>query len=77
MGVLEWQWTYVMNITGKSGDFLNILVENQAHITFGSTINDNLKVISLFSFSLSGIVVKSPNLEVKEHERKIIYFSSL
>ncbi|XP_052825848.1 beta-galactosidase [Octopus bimaculoides] len=45
MGILEWQWTYVMNITGKAGDFLNILVENQAHITFGNTINNNLKGI--------------------------------
>ncbi|GAB1597998.1 beta-galactosidase-like [Argonauta hians] len=45
MGVLQWQSVSAVNITGKAGDYLNILVENQAHITFGTTINDNLKGI--------------------------------
>lgn len=47
MGVFKMQETYVVNITGKAGQYLNILIENQGHITFGNTINKNFKGILL------------------------------
>lgn len=45
MGVFKREKTFTMNITAKSGQYLNILVENQGHVTFGNTINDNRKGI--------------------------------
>ncbi|XP_055071324.1 beta-galactosidase-1-like protein [Misgurnus anguillicaudatus] len=40
-GFLERDTTLVMNVTGRQGDQLEILVENMGRVNFGSYINDN------------------------------------
>ena len=37
-----------MNLIGQKDEMLDILVENQGHINFGSYINGNRKVVSIF-----------------------------
>uniref|UniRef100_A0A6Q2Y4D3 Beta-galactosidase n=1 Tax=Esox lucius TaxID=8010 RepID=A0A6Q2Y4D3_ESOLU len=39
-GILERDVTLVMNITGKQGDQIDVLVENMGRVNFGSKIND-------------------------------------
>lgn len=38
---MERDTTLVMNITGKQGDTLDVLVENMGRVNFGSKINDH------------------------------------
>ncbi|KAK6315513.1 hypothetical protein J4Q44_G00150420 [Coregonus suidteri] len=39
-GLLERDTTLVMNVTGKEGDQIDVLVENMGRVNFGSKIND-------------------------------------
>jgi hypothetical protein len=39
-GLLERDTTLVMNVTGKQGDQVDVLVENMGRVNFGSKIND-------------------------------------
>lgn len=39
-GLLQRDTELVMNITGKQGDTMDILVENMGRVNFGSKIND-------------------------------------
>uniref|UniRef100_A0A3P9GZ04 Galactosidase, beta 1-like n=1 Tax=Oryzias latipes TaxID=8090 RepID=A0A3P9GZ04_ORYLA len=45
-GLLERDTTLVMNITGKQGDTLDVLVENMGRVNFGSKINDHKGLLS-------------------------------
>ncbi|XP_006636774.2 beta-galactosidase-1-like protein [Lepisosteus oculatus] len=45
-GVLERDTTLVLNVTGKEGDQLDILVENMGRVNFGSHINDFKGLVS-------------------------------
>ncbi|XP_030642109.1 beta-galactosidase-1-like protein [Chanos chanos] len=45
-GLLERDTALVMNITGKQGDQLDIIVENMGRVNFGSKINDYKGILS-------------------------------
>lgn len=40
-GLLERDTTLVINITGRQGDTVDILVENMGRVNFGNKINDH------------------------------------
>ena len=44
MGMFNRDVVYQVNITGKIGQYLDILVENQGRISFGGNIRHNQKV---------------------------------
>lgn len=52
---MERDTTLVMNVTGRQGDQLDILVENMGRVNFGTYINDNkasdVKVVTPEVFS--------------------------
>uniref|UniRef100_A0A3P9NW18 Galactosidase, beta 1-like n=1 Tax=Poecilia reticulata TaxID=8081 RepID=A0A3P9NW18_POERE len=45
-GLLQRDTALVMNVTGKQGDMLDILVENMGRVNFGSKINDYKGLVS-------------------------------
>ena len=51
MGILERNKAQTMNITGKAGSQVDILVENMGRVNYGKGIND-FKVLSHFKLSV-------------------------
>ncbi|XP_070693908.1 beta-galactosidase-1-like protein [Pempheris klunzingeri] len=45
-GLLQRDTVLVMNVTGRQGDTVDILVENMGRVNFGSKINDNKGILS-------------------------------
>lgn len=64
----------VMNVTGRQGDQLDILVENMGRVNFGTYINDN-KARDVKDDMVYNIFLKLSNIVSLLHHLSLLYFS--